>query len=308
MTTSPESDQSPARSRRILHISDLHLTQSGRDEDGVDALSSLRRLLFDCRHVSGLDLVVVSGDITDDGAPAAYELARTEVGAFAAERRIPQVYCTGNHDSRHAFAEVLGSGHLDQNGADHGTRAVVGCGGFSDLQGLRVISLDTLVPGEVAGELGAAQLNWVARILSQRAAEFGTVLVMHHPPVDLPDRAGAEIALRDREALADVIRSSDVTAVLCGHLHFQLCAHLATVPIWVTPGVNTRLDRTAPAHLDRAVLGASATVVDLNSDQSPRFSVLHARDLRAGQRVYLVDIHSGLAVSDSDETGPSDSS
>lgn len=48
--------------RRVLHLSDLHLTANGMDEDGVDARSSLRRMLDDARHVPHIDVVVVSGD------------------------------------------------------------------------------------------------------------------------------------------------------------------------------------------------------------------------------------------------------
>lgn len=79
---------------KILHLFDLHLTQRGIDEDGGDALSSLRGLLCDCRHVSALDLIVVSAIslMTARGAP--YELALAEIGALAVEHRIPQVYST----------------------------------------------------------------------------------------------------------------------------------------------------------------------------------------------------------------------
>jgi Icc protein len=284
---------------RILHVSDLHLTAVGIDEDGVDAAAALRRLLLDCRHLEGLDLVIVSGDIADDGTPAAYELALSEIGAFAAARAIPHVYCTGNHDAREAFVQVLGSGHLDQRGDDIGRPANLAdrCCAVSTHRGIRVITLDTLVPGEVAGEIGQAQLAWLSQTLA-RPADAVTVIVLHHPPLDVRPALGREIALRDRHALLAAVRSHDIVAMLCGHLHYQLCAHPHGIPVWVTPGVNTRLDRTAPAHLDRAVLGATATVVDLHGPQAPSFTLIHARDPRAGQEVYLYDPATGLEVTD----------
>lgn len=78
-------------SHRILHLSDTHLTGTGYDAYRVDAAASLRRMLSDARHLEGLDLVLVSGDIADDGSAAGYEAARDLVGGFAAERGIPHV-------------------------------------------------------------------------------------------------------------------------------------------------------------------------------------------------------------------------
>ena len=83
---------------RILHLSDTHVSAHGPDMDGVDAIASLERLLHDARHVPDVDLVVVSGDIADDGSAAGCEAVRDRVGAFAAARGIPHVYSTGNHD------------------------------------------------------------------------------------------------------------------------------------------------------------------------------------------------------------------
>ena len=68
------------------------------------------------------------------------------------------------------------------------------------------------------------------------------------------------------------------------------------MPVWVTPGVVTRIDLTASPALVRAVRGATATMVDLAGPQSLLFHVLHARDPRAGKQVYLADATSGEYV------------
>lgn len=276
---------------RILHLSDTHVGRNGSDEDGVDATAALERMLHDARHVRDLDLVVVSGDVADDGSVEGYRAVRDRVGAFAAQRGIPHVYCTGNHDDRHAFAAVLGSGHLDADGTDVGhlgstspERAAI-----SEVGGLRVITLDSLVPGSVHGVLGAAQLSWLREVLSTPATS-GSVVVLHHPPVLLEDCEPLRAAgLRNSADLAAVLSGTDVHAVLCGHFHLQLFSSLAGVPVWVTPGVVTRIDLTAPQRFMRGVEGASATLVDLGGTNSPTFRVLHARDRHAGEQVYLLD-------------------
>jgi Icc protein len=70
---------------------------------------------------------------------------------------------------------------------------------------------------------------------------------------------------------------------------------LAGIPVWVTPGVVTRIDTTSPAILVRGVLGASATLVDLG-DGPPIFRLLYSRDPKSGQQVYLYDAISGTDV------------
>lgn len=276
---------------RILHLSDTHVTASGLDEYGVDTISSLERILHDARHVQDIDLVLVTGDIADDGSAEGCLAVRERVGAFAAERAIPHLYTTGNHDDRTAFAKVFGSGHLDHRGDQNAATRIVGpeCAAVSTVSGVRVVTLDSLIPGQVHGHLSTTQLRWLAGVLSE-PAPAGTVIAFHHPPVHVSTSAFVVAAgLRNAAELGEVVVGTDVLAVLCGHYHLQLSGHLAGVPVWVTPGVVTRIDLTAPGHLVRGVKGASATVVDLGGPFSPAFHLLHARDPEAGDEVYLID-------------------
>jgi 3',5'-cyclic AMP phosphodiesterase CpdA len=284
-------------SHRILHLSDTHVTGNGIDEDGVDAAGSLDRILRDARFVAGIDLVVVSGDIADDGSAEGCAAVLEQVGQFARERDIPHVYCTGNHDDRAAFTSVFGTGHRRPDGSDVGDRGVEGeCAAVSDVSGLRVITLDSLVPGSVHGFLGEAQLAWLRRILAE-PARAGSVIVMHHPPIAIGSSPLLNsVNLRNADQLAQVLAGTDVQAVLCGHFHLQLAGALDGVPVSVTPGVVTRIDLTTPSHLERAVKGAGAMVVDLGEPASPMFHTIQARDPEAGAQVYLVDALSGVDV------------
>jgi 3',5'-cyclic-AMP phosphodiesterase len=277
---------------RILHLSDTHVTASGFDAYGVDALAALDQILRDCRHLAGLDLVVVTGDIADDGSAEGCALVRERVGRFAAERGIGHVYATGNHDRRPGFTAVLGTGHFGGRSADAGLvlpgladeRAAVSMTG-----GLRVVTLDSLVPGSVHGVVSNPQLTALRELL-RAPAPAGTIIALHHPPIHTPTAPWMiEAGLRNREELAAVVAGTDVVAILCGHFHLQLTGRLGGTTVWATPGVVTRIDLTAPPHVVRAVNGASATVVDLGGAFSPSFHVIHARDPRAGKQVYAVD-------------------
>ena len=279
---------------RILHLSDTHLTEaSGLDGDGVDTRESLRRILDDCSRLPDLDAVVVTGDVADDGSRAAYTDALRLVGGFAGRRRIPTIFSTGNHDDRTRFAAVLGSGHVDADGRDRpdvqieaaaGERAAV-----TMVAGYRIISLDSLVPGKGYGQISQEQLAWLRDVLAE-PAPHGTVLAFHHPPVTVPGVAvQAALGLRNGTDLAATISGSDVQLILCGHFHLQLFGMLTGVPVWVTPGVVTRIDLTATPGSERAVKGASASLIDLGGPNSPVFHTLHARDPHVGQTAYEID-------------------
>jgi 3',5'-cyclic AMP phosphodiesterase CpdA len=176
-------------------------------------------------------------------------------------------------------------GRLAVEGGDE--RAAV-----SEVRGLRVITLDSLVPGEVHGVVSESQLAWVREVLAE-PSPAGSIVVLHHPPI-LPASAYlSSIVLRNGAALGQALAGGDVHAVLCGHLHLQLSGRLDGVPVWVTPGIVTRLDLTAPPALFRVVKGAGATVVELGGPFSPMFHVLQARDPEAGAVVYQFDSATG---------------
>ena len=272
---------------RILHLSDPHVTR----EPGLGH-EALRLILADCARLPGLDAVVVTGDLADDGSPEAYAEVRAQVGGFARARGIPAILATGNHDERAAFTAALGSGHLDGPALclDAAERAAA-----SLVDGYRIVTLDSLVPGRGYGWVGTAQLDWLREVLAA-PAPAGTVLAFHHPPIARDVAVQRALGLRNADEVAAVIRGTDVRLVLTGHFHLQLSGQWAGVPVWVTPGVVSRVDATAPVGTERAVRGAAATVVDLGGPASPLLHVVHARDPRAGETVYDLDAAALAAV------------
>lgn len=71
------------------------------------------------------------------------------------------------------------------------------------LNGLRVIALDTSVPGFHHGELGADRLEWLAGEPATPAPD-GTILALHHPPVP---------SVLDLAVLVELRRQSELAAV-----------------------------------------------------------------------------------------------
>lgn len=273
---------------RILHLSDTHASATATVAER-QSLLALDRLLARVEHIEGVDLVLVSGDIADDGSAEGCIEVRERIARFASARAIPHLYLPGNHDTREGFRSAFGSGHIGESGQDVASSHFDGpeCAAVSHHGGLRVVTLDSVVPGETHGWLGDDQLAWLRRVLDSPAPQ-GTVVALHHPPIALADSPFlSSVNLRNPSALAAAIDGSDVRAVLCGHFHLQVAGFLGSVPVWVSPGVESRVDVTAPRDTVRFVADSGASIVGLPSGAGPSFHVVPAGDARVVAQVAM---------------------
>lgn len=226
----------PAR-RTIVHLSDTHLRAGnaalgGRYDTERNLAAALERLEQMQLHP---DALVFTGDLTDLGEPDAYRRLRELVEPVASRMGAPLVWVAGNHDERPAMRRDL----LDEDPSDRPIRKAF------DLGGLRLIALDTTVPGWHHGELGAEQLDWLRAELAT-PAPLGTLLAMHHPPLPSHIPMFDILELRDQPALADVLRDSDVRAILAGHLHYAMSGTFAGIPVSVAAATCYTMDVARP--------------------------------------------------------------
>jgi len=168
----------------------------------------------------------------------------------------------GNHDERGTFHRHLLGGSGDGDGPVNQTR-------WRD--GLRIIALDSTIPGQSHGALDNQTLGYLRTELSA-AAPDGTVLALHHPPIPSPIQPMAQIALRAPERLRDAIAGSDVRIVLCGHNHHEALGTLGPVPVWVCPATAYRADVTSTQTF-RRVPDIALSRIDLSED-GPTVTVL----------------------------------
>lgn len=193
----------------IAHITDPHITAPGTLLLGiVDTASALERAVAALNRLDpSPEVAVLTGDLVESGAPEEYAHLR----ALLAPLRMPVLAIPGNHDAREPMRQAFSAdGYLPREGF---LNYVI------DDYPLRIIGLDTLVPGEGGGMLCPDRLRWVDRTLSA-ARDRPTVVLMHHPPfptgIDRMDRAG----LTGSAAFAEVIRGHpQIERILCGHLH-----------------------------------------------------------------------------------------
>jgi 3',5'-cyclic-AMP phosphodiesterase len=220
----------------VGHISDLHL---GREAAGDRAGAVLAELAALSRP---LDVLVVTGDVSDAGQRADYQWLRTRLGEFAHVVVVP-----GNHDDRAALRSAL----LDA-AAGPGPGPV---NTVHDLDGLVVLGCDSSIPGESPGLLDDETLAWADTTLAEVAPGTPAVLAFHHPPILIHDQYLDGMRQFGADRLADLLsRHPRVRALLCGHIHQAVSGRFAGVPVVTAPSVapgwhlpwETDLVATAP--------------------------------------------------------------
>ena len=211
----------------IAQLTDLHVRPHGMlAYDVVATNAMLERAL---QHVAALDpapdAVIMSGDLTDGGLPEEYEILGDLIRRYL---RMP-VYCIpGNHDRR----EPMKHGLRDFPGIAEDANFIQYT--VDDFP-VRLVMLDSVVPGAGYGELCAARLDFLDRALGA-APEKPTLVVLHHPPIVCGIGFMDDINLRTADAFAAVIaRHPQVERVLCGHHHRPIVARFAGTMVHVAP-------------------------------------------------------------------------
>lgn len=216
--------QHPEAEHFILHLSDTHFV-GGTDllHGAVDSDANLKRLFRDFAETQARpEAIVFTGDLADTGDADAYRRLRALVEPAAAEIGAKVIWVMGNHDTRTPFRKEL----LDSDAGEESVDMVY------DVNGLRVIALDSTVPGQHYGEISETQYEWLAEVLST-PAPHGSVIALHHPPVPSLLEPISFVELRDQARFGEAIRGTDVRAVLGGHLHFNTFSEIGGVPVSV---------------------------------------------------------------------------
>ena len=154
----------------VAHITDTHITTPGNLFYGVvDTAVCLTRAVAALNCLDPLpDLTVITGDLVDGGTPDEYAHLRSLLRPL----RMPVFVIPGNHDAREPMRQAFVSdGYLPRQDflnyviEDHA---------------LRIVALDTLVPGKVGGALCEKRLHWFDSTLAA-APDKPTLVLMHQP-------------------------------------------------------------------------------------------------------------------------------
>jgi 3',5'-cyclic-AMP phosphodiesterase len=191
-------------------ISDLHIKTPGKlSYKVVDCAAMLSRCIDEIlRLPQRPDALVVTGDLVDFGNPDEYAHLRR----LLAPLPMPYYLLPGNHDERNALRAGFPDHAYLRQWEPFMQYAI-------DDWPLRIVAIDTVIPGEGGGRLDEERLAWLDKTLLLQKSK-PTVVVMHHPPFPTLIGHMDQVGLQGGEALAKVIaRHPQVERVLCGHLH-----------------------------------------------------------------------------------------
>ena len=205
---------------RLVQLSDPHI---GADWAMGDPTTRLAAAVESVRALGHVDAVLVSGDLADHASDAEYEVVRELLAPLRAAVHV----VAGNHDDRAALRR-----HFDVPGADGEPVQY-----SAELGALRLVVVDTTIPGEDPGALDSGRLAWLDAELAA-ARESPTIVAMHHPPILTGSPVWDDLGLphADRAALGEVIaRHGQVRRVVAGHVHRVMTGELGGAPVLTVP-------------------------------------------------------------------------
>ncbi|MCE9621982.1 MAG: metallophosphoesterase [Actinomycetia bacterium] len=184
----------------VAQISDSHLKREpGTGEGSPDEM--LRRAVALVAEAQP-DVLLLTGDIADDGSTEAYARVAQAVKVLG----VPVLATAGNHDDPAAVAEAFGA--VDE----------------LSIGGWRVLLFDTTIPKTEHGRIAVADV--VRRLGPDNGVP--TLLGLHHPPITTSTHPWMRLE-GGSELVAALTARSDVRVVVSGHLHEAFNAVLGGV-------------------------------------------------------------------------------
>lgn len=247
----------------MVQISDIHCGPLFRKDALRAAIGEINEL--------APDVVLVTGDLTEDGLISEFKTAAKELGKIKAEKII---YVSGNHDYR-------STGYLL-------FRAFFPFLQVSEFEDAVITVLSSARPDRDDGEVGHRQNLWLERTL----AHYGDrvkIVALHHHIIPVPDTGADQITVIDA---GDVLRSltkSGVDLVLCGHRHRpwrwtlenMLVLHAGSVSCAKLRGFflnSYNIIKVNKGEIDAKLKIVNGDVVDFN-DIVRRREILEASDI-----------------------------
>ncbi len=215
----------------VAQISDTHIVTPESDRPAAELRADcLRRCVEDINRQRP-DAVVFTGDTVQHGRAEEYARLRELL-----EPLEPPLYLVpGNRDDKDTLRKSFPNlRYLPRDGEFlHYT---------VDSHQLRLVGIDSTLRGERKGRFCETRQAWLDRTLSC-CPDRPTLLFIHHPPFDVGDHyVGGYRRPEEAGALAAIVeRHSQVTVLVCGHVHWPIECEWAGAEARIVPSVAVDL-------------------------------------------------------------------
>ncbi len=233
----------------IAQITDTHILAKDKhwlSEPLTQTSERLAKVVANLNRMNPLpDVVLLTGDTSDTGTPAAYEHLKELLRPLV----IPLYVIPGNHDVRHRMREAFAaSPYMPREGF---IQYVI-----QDYP-VSLIGLDTLVEGEFWGQVEEESFTWLRQVIRENE-DKPALIFMHHPPAKIGHRVFDAIRCRVPEAFEEWISTQRyLLGIISGHQHRFCATSYGNKPCFVAPSI-------APVHYFAHPDDADATSLELD--------------------------------------------
>ena len=201
-----------------------------------------------------VDVMVITGDVAEDGTHEAYRRALSLTAGRADER----YFLAGNHDDPNVMREVVGPARPLRmvRISERWTMALV----------------DSQWVGHDAGQVARETLTQLQAELDQVTTHV--VACLHHPPVSPCDEPDCGVA--DGDALLEILRTGPVRLVLSGHVHQHFDTTLDGIRFVGAPSTFRQLRHGGDPHYTDTLEPPAAQLIELLDDGEVSCEVIRA--------------------------------
>ncbi len=249
----------------IAQISDTHIrVPKQNDIKGLERINLFKKCVEDINTLSVVpDVVIHTGDLTDNGLPDEYSLAKN----ILSNLDIPFYLTPGNRDGSrnmiNAYADEL-TDLMDNNFMIYAINEYP----------IRLISLDSLAPLGPKGDITKIKLKILEKILNQ-VPDKPSLIFMHHPPFNVSNFGKPIVEYNQPNSiykLYDVLKNhKQIVGIFCGHIHRSYTKNIYSFKGSVVPPIAVDLAyekssvfQTAPQplyHLHNIQMGSTFETV-----------------------------------------------